>query len=66
MMNAERRVMNAEPRVMKAGHRVIFDGPNSFIENKWTGERTWMKEENGVYCINVWVKPTGFTWPGHE
>lgn len=43
-------------RMCKKGNRVIFDDDGSFIENKESGKRLAMKEENGVYVIDVMVK----------
>ena len=43
-------------KVVKAGNRVVFDdGGNSFIENKKNGEKTWLKERNGMYIMKLWV-----------
>ena len=46
-------------KVSRAGHRVVFDDDYSYIENKMTGERTTLKQENGVYTLEVWVQPHG-------
>lgn len=43
-------------KTCRAGHRVVFDDDGSFIENKASKERTWLREENGVYTLDVWVK----------
>ena len=34
-----------------------FDESGSFIENKRSRERLWMREENGVYVLDVYVAP---------
>ncbi len=39
-----------------AGNRVVFDADGRFIENKKSRERTWLKEEGGMYTIKMWVK----------
>ena len=43
-------------RLVKQGHRVVFDDENSYIEDKITGERMWLAEENGMYALTLWVK----------
>ena len=43
-------------KAVKAGNRVVFDDDGSYIENKITGERTWMQEEGGMYALKMWVK----------
>ena len=46
-------------RIVEAGHRVIFDIPEagSFIENRRTGERTYLRQERGLYLLDAWVMP---------
>ena len=46
-------------RMNQAGHRVVFDDPEngSFIENKATGTRTWLRQEGGVFFLDLWVSP---------
>jgi hypothetical protein len=43
-------------KAVKAGNRVIFDDEGSYIENKVTGEVTWLVEEGGMYALKMWVK----------
>ena len=43
-------------KVLAAGNRVIFDEDGSFIEDKTTGERMWMRESNGMFMLRMWVK----------
>ena len=46
-------------RLVRAGHRVVFDDldSGSYIENKNTGAKTWMKQSGGVYFLDLWVNP---------
>ena len=37
------------------GHRVVFDGDGSYIEDKATGDKSWMHEVNGMYMLKLWV-----------
>ena len=50
-------------KVINAGNRVVFDGEGSYIEDKATGERMWLKEEGGMYMLRMWVK-NPFQRPG--
>ncbi len=43
-------------RMVKTGHRVVFDQDNSYVEDKVTGEKMWLTEENGMYALTLWVK----------
>ena len=47
-------------KVVRAGNRVVFDDAGSFIQDKRTGEKMWMKDKEGMYVLNVWVKASGF------
>ena len=37
------------------GHRVVLDDDGSYIEDKATGEVSWMHEVNGMYMLKLWV-----------
>ena len=39
----------------KTGHRAIFDEDGSYIEDKASGERSWLHEVNGMYMLKLWV-----------
>ena len=41
---------------VKAGNRVVFDEDGSYIENRETGQITWLVEEGGMYALKMWVK----------
>ena len=44
-------------KICGAGNRVIFDDEEgNYIENKKTGQRTWMTKRNGVYFYEMWVR----------
>ena len=42
-------------KLTKRGNRVVFDDDGSYVENKTTGQRTWMAEDGGVYTLKMWV-----------
>ena len=42
-----------------AGGGVTFDEAGSYIEHKATGRKMWMREENNMFVLGLWVK-TGF------
>ena len=45
-------------RICQAWHRVVFDADEgSYILNKATGEVYWLREDNGNYVLDTWVKP---------
>ena len=43
-------------KVVGAGNRVVFDDSGSFIEDKRSGERMWLREDNGMYMLKMYVK----------
>ena len=47
-------------KVVQAGNKVVFDSDGSFIEDKITGQKLWLKEENGMYKLQMWVRGVGF------
>ena len=46
-------------KLVTSGNRVVFD-TESYIEDKRTGEKTWLEEEGGMYLLKMWVKNEGF------
>ena len=46
-------------KIADKGNKVVFDGHESYIENKKTGIKTRMRPENGVYVFDVWVPMPG-------
>ena len=50
-------------RIVQAGHVVVFDEGSSYIMNKKTGEVNVLREEDGNYMLDVWVKPTNAGFP---
>ena len=43
-------------KVIAGGSRVVFDEEGSYIESKATGERTWLKEQGGMFMLKMWVQ----------
>ena len=41
----------------KAGHVVLFDGDNSFVFNKHTGEVNWIHGDGVNYLMEMWIVP---------
>ena len=53
---AEATVAIKAGKATAAGNRVIFDSDGSYIENKASGEKTWLKEKGGMYVLRLWVR----------
>ena len=47
-------------KIVAAGNKVVFDEEGSYIEDKRTKEKIWLREEKGMYMLKLWVKNTGF------
>ena len=47
-------------KVIAGGSRVVFDEEGSYIESKVTGERTWLKEQGGMFMLKMWVQRPPF------
>ena len=46
-------------KLVEKGNRVIFDSEGSYIEDRQTQERMYLKESRGLYMLNLWIKATG-------
>ena len=49
------KMLMSVSKVARKGNRVVFDSDGSYIEDKASGERTWMRESGGMYYIDMWV-----------
>ena len=52
---AVNKTLMSVSKIASKGNRVVFDDDGSYIEDKTTGERTWMKQVGGMYHITMWV-----------
>jgi hypothetical protein len=43
-------------RATAAGNRVVFEEDYGYIEDKATGEKLWMKQNEGMYTLSLWVR----------
>jgi hypothetical protein len=43
-------------KMVEAGNRVVFDKEGSYVENKASGDRTWLRERGGMFIMKLWVK----------
>ena len=43
-------------KVVEAGNRVVFDSTGSYIEDKKTHERMYMRDEAGMYMLRMYVR----------
>ena len=43
-------------KVVEGGNRVVFDSTGSYIENKKTHERMYMRDEAGMYMLRMYVR----------
>ena len=44
-------------KMVKEGHTVVFDSQGSYVYHKYTGEVNALREEEGIYVMDVWVPP---------
>ena len=52
---AVNKTLMSVSKIAAKGNRVVLDDDGSYIEDKTTGERTWMKQVGGMYHIKMWV-----------
>jgi hypothetical protein len=66
------KALGSVSKIVANENRVIFDPHGSYIENVWTKDKLWMREDNGVYVLDMLVAPpggedeSGFTRPGAQ
>ena len=51
------KALGSVSKIVANGNKVVFDESGSFMENKRSRERPWMREENGVYVLDLYVAP---------
>ena len=56
------KVLGSVSQMVRKGNRVVFDRAATgedlaYIENRRTKEKVYMRQENGVYVLDVLVKP---------
>ena len=49
------RPLMSVKKICKNGQKVVFDDEGSYVENKTTGERIQVLEQEGEYVLDVWV-----------
>ena len=42
-------------KLAASGNRVIFDDDGSYVENKMSGQKTWLEKREGMYIMKLWV-----------
>ena len=52
-------------KIVAVGNREVFD-EESYIEDKHTGQKTLMHEDQGMYMLKMWVRTGAFLRPVEE
>ena len=52
---AVNKTLMSVSKITSKCNRVVFDDAGSYIEDKKTGEVTWMHQVGGMYHIKIWV-----------
>jgi hypothetical protein len=52
------KILGSVSRLVEAGHSVVFRKPElgSYIQNNLNGYRTYLRQQNGSYYLDLWVK----------
>ena len=63
----QNRIWGSVSRLVQAGHGVVFRSPDvgSYSQNNMSGYRTHLRQHNGSYYLDLWVKklPQGAAQP---
>ena len=54
------KALGSVSSMVRKGNRVVFDPEGSFVENIHTGDRMPLREDNGVYVLDVLVAPLNY------
>ena len=57
-----RKAQGSQSQMVKNGNKLVFDQDSSgkdtsYIQNKRTNEKIWLRQENGVYVLHLMVAP---------
>ena len=52
---AVNKTLMSVSKVVNKGNRVVFDDEGSYIQDKTTGDVSWMRQAGGMYYIDLWV-----------
>ena len=55
MCDVNKALLSAR-RIVENGHKVVFDKSGSYIADKSSGEKMWLREEGGMYMLKMWVR----------
>ena len=55
-----KKALMSVKKIVSAGNRVVFEEEGSYIEDKRTREKIWLREEKGMYMLKLWVQNKGF------
>ena len=54
------KTLGSVSKMVRNGNKIVFDQDGSYIENRRTGDRLWLREDNGVFVLDVLVAPPGW------
>ena len=57
-----KKALGSASQMVKNGNKLVFDQDSSgkdtsYIQNKRTNEKIWLRQENGVYVLDLMVAP---------
>ena len=54
---AVNKALGSVSKMVENGNKMVFDKDGSYIENKWSKDRLWLREDNGVFVLDMLVAP---------
>lgn len=52
---AVKQTLMSVSKMTAQGNRAMFDDEGSYVEDKTSGEITWMRQVGGMYMLKMWV-----------
>ena len=54
---AVNKALGSVSKMVENGNKVVFARDGSYIENEWSQDRLWLREDNGVYVLDMMIAP---------
>jgi hypothetical protein len=51
------KALGSVSKICSNGNRCVFDDEGSYIQNKLSGEKLWMRQQDRVYVLDVDIAP---------
>ena len=54
------KMLTSVRKIAAKYNKVVYEDDGSFIENKTSGEKIWLKEDGNLWTLTMWGSKKGF------